>query len=486
MKAIFRTTKSRTSATVFTACVLFLILYSRNTIGAPTDRSFDDALSPAVCPIVYPVDESPSRRGYQYTFWGNGFFINKQGYLLTAAHVLSAFRNGGGTPRVLVNRRSAPPELLSADMIATDWDHDVALLRAKPNPFEGRYKVAFLPLSAGPLPLGQTVLALASHPPKNQGAHTFDMPLQDRYSGQVLNYQFTPEETGPGKTELFLFSHEVLKGQSGAPVLSADSRGVVGLIEGRWLHSAVVQTGNTEQLTPTQGAAVPIHYAISLLQQKGVAWSSTSNTTTGSDEQSSSGESTTAESFTLPASISVVAPPYPPDALMGGDVLVDAVVKTSGNLANVQTVHGDPPFVDVSLSAARTWSFSPARSDGQTVENHIGVVFEFPQPYMPKVTRKTRNYDEPLPNAADRGALPLMTVEPEYPAATVAEGSVILSLVIDAHGKIAATRVLQDVPALTQPALVAVRQWHFAPGKRAGTPARSAVIVVITFVRPPV
>src|SRR5215472_334649 len=53
---------------------------------APT---LEDRLSLAICPIVYPLDQSPSDRGFHYLFYGNGFFINQEGYLLTAAHVLS-------------------------------------------------------------------------------------------------------------------------------------------------------------------------------------------------------------------------------------------------------------------------------------------------------------------------------------------------------------------------------------------------------------
>jgi S1-C subfamily serine protease len=113
--------------------------------GTPAD---DAALASALCPIVYPVDPSPTAKGLQYIFFGNAFFINKQGYLLTAAHVLSAFRNGGGQPHILVDRPMAPPQMLPAELVAVDWEHDVAVLRATPNPFEGKYSVSFLPLTS--------------------------------------------------------------------------------------------------------------------------------------------------------------------------------------------------------------------------------------------------------------------------------------------------------------------------------------------------
>src|SRR5882672_6031873 len=68
----------------------------------------DSTLRAAVCPIVYPDDQTPGNKGIHYTFFGNAFFINSQGYLVTAAHVLQTF-NDGGQPYILVDRPNAPP-----------------------------------------------------------------------------------------------------------------------------------------------------------------------------------------------------------------------------------------------------------------------------------------------------------------------------------------------------------------------------------------
>src|SRR5215475_2852182 len=93
----------------------------------------DPTLQAAVCPIVYPSDETPGNKGYRYTFFGNAFFINSQGYLVTAAHVLQSFRDSG-QPYILLDRPNAPTQTVKANIIAVDWTHDVAVLRAVPNP----------------------------------------------------------------------------------------------------------------------------------------------------------------------------------------------------------------------------------------------------------------------------------------------------------------------------------------------------------------
>jgi S1-C subfamily serine protease len=236
------------------------------------DSANDDSLSAAVCPIVYQLDQSPSSRGYHYSFFGNGFFINEQGYLLTAAHVLESFRNGG-QPYILVSRPNSPPRLVKASIIAVDSEHDVAILLAKPNPFNGKHNVTFLPLSPEPASAGESVLALSLHPPKQQSANTFQVPREDHFSGEVLSYESTQLEKSAPAAEIFLLSHPVNLGQSGSPVLSQNSGAVVGLVEGRWLRSSAVSIAkSSSRSTSTPGAAIPIRYAIALLQRQSIAW----------------------------------------------------------------------------------------------------------------------------------------------------------------------------------------------------------------------
>jgi TonB family protein len=447
--------------------------------GATDPPGDDSAISSAICPIVYPVDQTPSARGYRYVFFGNAFFINKQGYLLTAAHVLSSFRNAGGQPHILVDRPMAPPQLLPAEVVAVDWEHDVAVLRATPNPFEGKYKVTFLRLTAERLLPGKSVLAVALRPVKIQNPHTFELPAKESFAARILNYQFTQEEKGAGDTELFLLSHEVLLGQSGAPVVSADSHEVVGLVDGRWLHPGAVSSGAIDEpMTPTLGAAVRIHYALALLQEKGIAW----QTAAGAPGPVQDTAAQT-NNVSVPVPLSLVAAPFPPQSLSGAEVLLDALVNTTGKLEDIKVVKGESPFREKALSAMRTWTFLPARADGHSVEASIGVTFQFPQTYLPAAARRARDYDEPLANSTDRGALPLSTVEPGSLPNSAGEGSVILFDVVDRQGQVTSTAEVYGLESLMRAAEAAARQWRFAPGKHAGTDTESAAVAVFIFRR---
>ena len=81
--------------------------------------------------------------------------------------------------------------MLKAEVVATDWEHDVAVLRVKPNPFEGGYRVAFLPLATERLAPGKNVFSVSLRPSSLEEAYTFDAPLEDRADGEVLSYQYT-------------------------------------------------------------------------------------------------------------------------------------------------------------------------------------------------------------------------------------------------------------------------------------------------------
>src|SRR5579863_6539357 len=125
------------------AFVLWPVLANSAHARAAGDDS--DTLSAAICPIVYQVDQTPFERGYHYLFYGNGFFINSDGYLITAAHVLNQLH--GGQPYILLHQSSSEFRIARAASIAIDREHDVAILRMTPNPFAGNFKVSFLSLS---------------------------------------------------------------------------------------------------------------------------------------------------------------------------------------------------------------------------------------------------------------------------------------------------------------------------------------------------
>jgi TonB family protein len=223
---------------------------------------------------------------------------------------------------------------------------------------------------------------------------------------------------------------------------------------------------------------VRIHYAIALLQEKGIAW----QTAAGASGLLQDAAAQTKNS-SVPVPLSLVAAPFPSQSLSGGEVLLDALVNASGKLEDIKVVKGESPFREKALSAMRTWTFLPAHADGKAVEARIGVTFQFPQTYLPSVAKRARDYDAPSANSPDRGAQPVATVEPDSLPNSAGEGSVILFDVVDKQGQVTSTSEVHGLESLTTPAEAAARQWRFAPGKHAGTDTESAAVAVFMFRR---
>lgn len=435
----------------------------------------DDALSAALCQVVYPLDQFPTDKLYHYTFFGNAFFINEDGYLITASHVLSAFREGG-QPHIIVGPPEGPRRLLDAPLVAADWEHDVAVLRATPNPADNKF--AYLPLSVDTPSKGKTVLSASLMSSDVENASSLDVPREDLSRGEVLEYQFH-QEAGVPDTEVLLVSQQISPGQSGSPLVSADSQGVVGIIVGRWLLPvALPPVANRNRVALSPGAAIRTHYAISLLQRNHIAWHAAA---VPAELKAAAPQEA---GFSPPVPVSVVGVNYPPQALFGGDVLLDALIDSSGKLEDVKVVSGDGPFLEPALSAVRTWTFTPAHLDGRAVEARLGIVFQFPQSFVRRLTAGERKHSEPLADSDDRAALPVFTVEPSYPTNSQAQGSVALYNLVDSEGHVTSTSTLLDVGSLAAPSTAALRQWQFVPAKRAGEATESAVVVVETFRRP--
>jgi TonB family protein len=87
-----------------------------------------------------------------------------------------------------------------------------------------------------------------------------------------------------------------------------------------------------------------------------------------------------APSSAVPVPTERTAPAYPPLGVADAVVLVEVLVSTDGLVQAATITNGAPGFDDVALTAARGWSFRPARRNGRPVAAFAYLVFGFRRP----------------------------------------------------------------------------------------------------------
>jgi TonB family protein len=81
----------------------------------------------------------------------------------------------------------------------------------------------------------------------------------------------------------------------------------------------------------------------------------------------------------IPTGISIA--PYPPNAMNDAAVMVEVQLDDQGAVQDARALDGAAPFSDSALTAARQWTFQPARRNGVGVPARVYMFFSFRQPY---------------------------------------------------------------------------------------------------------
>jgi len=177
--------------------------------------------------------------------------------------------------------------------------------------------------------------------------------------------------------------------------------------------------------------------------------------------------------------VKTVNPVYPPEAKekhVEGNVVLSVTVDKSGKVSNLEVLSGPEQLVKSAIDAVKQWEYDPPAQ-------------------APALTTVTVNYTLSDPEAqagviynvgGDRRP-PKPVYKPEPPYTKEArkdkiQGSVELSLVVDAEGNVTEARVVKALdPGLDQNALRTVRTWRFEPATRNGKPVPVRVTVQVTF-----
>jgi hypothetical protein len=178
--------------------------------------------------------------------------------------------------------------------------------------------------------------------------------------------------------------------------------------------------------------------------------------------------------------------PYPIENVASGLVSVSVNLSATGQVQDVQVVRDIPGLTEVVTSIVKAWTFVPGKLDGRAVPSTINVqvVFNPGGPQNQQLQVQPGNLVTP-PN-------PPGYITPEiaaasyavYPPNSVANGAVVLDLVIDKYSEVKKPTAIRSVPSLTGAAIAAVKTWTVNPATFNEKKLDAKLVVAFVFRQP--
>ncbi|MFY9223693.1 MAG: energy transducer TonB [Blastocatellia bacterium] len=184
-----------------------------------------------------------------------------------------------------------------------------------------------------------------------------------------------------------------------------------------------------------------------------------------------------------------VSPEYPRAAKeqnVEGDVTVQIIINEEGKVVSAKATSGHELLQDVSVTAAKGWTFKPFELEGKPTRVSANLSFRF----------KLGSFEEdlasegiPLPSIIRRseGVLRNNAINkalPQYPAlakTAEVEGDVVVEITVDEEGSVTVARVISGHPLLQASSIAAAKQWTFNPTSIDGNPVKVSGVLTFRF-----
>ena len=245
------------ASSILALCLLPFAFSFRSSAQGQEGPAAGFGTNPATA-VVQLLAVGPGANGKKEECAATGFVVNEEGYVLTNAHVVDdARRCLASSPGAKIVAKygaaaSRSVQAVSCDVVALDEEHDLAILKPE-RPVASQPPQTFLRLDPQPVSPG-TPVTVTGHP-------SFIWQPQTRQGKVSGRERLALDDANAPPSEVIVINIPLQRGASGSPVY-LESGAVVGIVERR-------RPGR-----PTQTVAVPVGYAIQLLDVNRVPWHS--------------------------------------------------------------------------------------------------------------------------------------------------------------------------------------------------------------------
>ena len=177
--------------------------------------------------------------------------------------------------------------------------------------------------------------------------------------------------------------------------------------------------------------------------------------------------------------IKTPSPPYPSearDAGVQGQVVVQFIVSTSGEVERVDVISGDPMLTGAVVTTVKKWKYKPYVLNGTVIPVRAQKAFNFGFPGTTKDTQEEKPVTPATSPAGEASRVPIEVgvaqgrlihqVSPVYPRKARSkgiQGTVVLLAVIGKDGAVHELEPISGPPELVPAAVSAVQQWRYKP-----------------------
>lgn len=204
--------------------------------------------------------------------------------------------------------------------------------------------------------------------------------------------------------------------------------------------------------------------------------------------------STTAQEIYKPAEVTSAGDAYVPyQVVVDGLFVLDVSLDDDGTVQGIDPLRNPGSMVGAAKTSVRSWRFQPASKDGKSVRSRMTVSFVYRPPnYGYAGAAPPKSFSPVLPlnqsDSPERGNyVPvgiLSFAYPEYPANSVAWGSVVVQVTVNRFGDVKDVDLLHGMDGFNGLVSDALKNWHFQAATFNGKPITSKTVIAFVFQSP--